>query len=189
MPKCKHLSDDFLFQRPFVLRTHAASSMPLSVALCGVPVSQVSFEIRTCFLRAGHDESEPDFKQAVNRNICKKNSDSVLQRMVCSVRILESRFCKVIRAVSIYCMISRCMDGRLSCDGSRVQKYKEVLRMARCAICDKGAHFGNNVSHSHRRSNHMWKSNIKHVSCKVNGESKKIYVCTSCLRSGRVERA
>ena len=23
--------------------------------------------------------------------------------------------------------------------------------MARCAICDKGAHFGNNVSHSHRR--------------------------------------
>ncbi len=25
--------------------------------------------------------------------------------------------------------------------------------MAKCAICGKGAHFGNNVSHSHRRSN------------------------------------
>lgn len=61
--------------------------------------------------------------------------------------------------------------------------------MARCAICDKGAHFGNNVSHSHRRSNKMWKSNIKHVTCKVNGASKKLYVCTSCLRSGKVERA
>ena len=24
--------------------------------------------------------------------------------------------------------------------------------MAKCAICEKGAHFGNNVSHSHRRS-------------------------------------
>ena len=25
--------------------------------------------------------------------------------------------------------------------------------MAKCAICGKGAHFGNAVSHSHRRSN------------------------------------
>ena len=53
----------------------------------------------------------------------------------------------------------------------------------------KGAHFGNNVSHSHRRSNRMWKSNIKSVKCNVNGAPKKIYVCTSCLRSGKVERA
>ena len=48
--------------------------------------------------------------------------------------------------------------------------------MARCAICDKGAHFGNNVSHSHRRSNKMWKSNIKSVRVKVNGGTKKMYV-------------
>ena len=61
--------------------------------------------------------------------------------------------------------------------------------MARCAICDKGAHFGIKVSHSHRRSNIMWKSNIKSVRVKVNGASKKMYVCTSCLRSGKVERA
>ena len=61
--------------------------------------------------------------------------------------------------------------------------------MAKCAICEKGAHFGNNVSHSHRRSNKMWKSNIKSVKVKVNGAAKKMYVCTSCLRSGKVERA
>ncbi|HAV00411.1 MAG TPA: 50S ribosomal protein L28, partial [Lachnospiraceae bacterium] len=24
--------------------------------------------------------------------------------------------------------------------------------MAKCAVCGKGVHFGNNVSHSHRRS-------------------------------------
>ena len=58
--------------------------------------------------------------------------------------------------------------------------------MARCAICDN---FGIKVSHSHRRSNKMWKSNIKSVRVKVNGASKKMYVCTSCLRSGKVERA
>ena len=62
--------------------------------------------------------------------------------------------------------------------------------MAKCAICEKGAHFGNNVSHSHRRSNKMWKSNVKSVKVKTaTGGAKKMYVCTSCLRSGKVERA
>lgn len=61
--------------------------------------------------------------------------------------------------------------------------------MAKCAICEKGAHFGNNVSHSHRRSNRMWKSNIKSVKVKTEGGSRKMYICTSCLRSGLVERA
>ena len=61
--------------------------------------------------------------------------------------------------------------------------------MAKCAVCEKGAYFGNNVSHSHRRSNKMWKSNIKSVRVKVNGGTKKMYVCTSCLRSDKVERA
>ena len=62
--------------------------------------------------------------------------------------------------------------------------------MAKCAICEKGAHFGIMVSHSHRRSNRMWKSNVKSVRVKTeNGGTQKIYVCTSCLRSGLVERA
>ena len=42
--------------------------------------------------------------------------------------------------------------------------------MAKCAICEKGAH-------------------VKSVRVKTEGGSKKMYVCTSCLKSGRVERA
>ncbi len=61
--------------------------------------------------------------------------------------------------------------------------------MAKCLICGKGAHFGNNVSHSHRRTNKMWKSNVQSVRVKVNGGAKKINICTSCLKSGVVERA
>lgn len=61
--------------------------------------------------------------------------------------------------------------------------------MAKCAICGKGAHFGQNVSHSHRRSNRMWKSNIKSVRVKLADGTKKMYVCTNCLKSGKVERA
>ena len=62
--------------------------------------------------------------------------------------------------------------------------------MAKCEICEKGAHFGIKVSHSHRRANRMWKSNVKSVRVLTdNGGTKKVYVCTSCLRSGMVTRA
>ena len=78
------------------------------------------------------------------------------------------------------------VSGRLRV---RPNLLKEVLLWLKCSICGKGAHFGNAVSHSHRRSNKMWKSNIKSVRVKTEGGSKKMYVCTSCLRSGKVERA
>ncbi len=61
--------------------------------------------------------------------------------------------------------------------------------MAKCAICEKGVHFGNMVSHSHRRSNKIWHSNIKSVRVKTESGSQRMYVCTSCLRSGKIERA
>lgn len=61
--------------------------------------------------------------------------------------------------------------------------------MAKCAICEKAAHFGNKVSHSHRRSNRIWNSNVKSVRVKTETGVHRMYVCTSCLRSGKVERA
>ena len=61
--------------------------------------------------------------------------------------------------------------------------------MAKCECCGKNVHFGNNVSHSHRRSNHAWNANIRKVRCKVNGGTKTMHVCTRCLKSGLVERA
>lgn len=61
--------------------------------------------------------------------------------------------------------------------------------MAKCAICGKSVQFGKNVSHSHRRTNRIWKPNIKRVRVQVNGGTKRMPVCTGCLRSGAVERA
>lgn len=61
--------------------------------------------------------------------------------------------------------------------------------MAKCDICGKGVTFGIKVSHSHRRSNKAWKPNVKKVRAIVNGNTKSIYVCTRCLRSGKVTRA
>ncbi|MDA3846313.1 MAG: 50S ribosomal protein L28 [Vallitaleaceae bacterium] len=61
--------------------------------------------------------------------------------------------------------------------------------MAKCTICDKGVHFGNQVSHSHRRSNKIWKPNIRSIKAIIDGRTQKITICSKCLRSGKVDRA
>ena len=61
--------------------------------------------------------------------------------------------------------------------------------MAKCDVCGKGVAFGIKVSHSHRRSNRTWKANVRKVKAVVNGQAKKINVCTKCLRSDKVTRA
>ena len=66
---------------------------------------------------------------------------------------------------------------------------EEVSNMAKCEFCDKGVTFGIKVSHSHRRSNRTWKPNVKRVKAIVNGTPTHVYVCTRCLRSGKVTRA
>jgi large subunit ribosomal protein L28 len=66
---------------------------------------------------------------------------------------------------------------------------KEVLEMAKCEICSKSTVFGHNVSHSVRRTNRSWKPNIRKIKINDNGTIRKARVCTSCLRSNKVERA
>ena len=65
--------------------------------------------------------------------------------------------------------------------------------MAKCEICDKSISFGNQLSitrsHISKRSTRTWKPNLRRLKAVVNGEHKRIYVCTKCLRSGKVERA
>ena len=73
--------------------------------------------------------------------------------------------------------------------GTEVRNSKEVQRMAKCEFCDKGVTFGIQVSHSHRRSNRPWKPNVKRVKAIVNGSPRQVYVCTRCMRSGKVTRA
>ena len=58
-----------------------------------------------------------------------------------------------------------------------------------CEVCGKGELSGNNVSHSHLTTKRSWKPNIQRVRANVEGEVKRVNVCTRCLRSGKVERA
>jgi large subunit ribosomal protein L28 len=57
-----------------------------------------------------------------------------------------------------------------------------------CDICGKGPGFGNNVSHSHRRTRRRWNPNVQRVRAIVAGTPKRLYVCTSCIKAGRVTR-
>ena len=58
-----------------------------------------------------------------------------------------------------------------------------------CEICGKGTMSGMNVSHSHLKTKRTWKPNIQRVRAIVDGEAKRVNVCTRCLRSGKVTRA
>ncbi len=58
-----------------------------------------------------------------------------------------------------------------------------------CYICERKRQAGNKISHSNRHSKRRWKPNIKRVKAIVEGSPKSIYVCTKCLRSGKVIRS
>ena len=62
------------------------------------------------------------------------------------------------------------------------------VQMAKCSVCGKGVAFGHNVSHSNRKTNRTWKPNIRRVKAVVNGTNTTVYVCSRCLRSGKIER-
>ncbi len=59
----------------------------------------------------------------------------------------------------------------------------------RCEICDKGPMSGNHVSHAHNTTRRRFLPNLHHVRAQINGQTKKIRVCSGCLRSGKVVKA
>ncbi len=70
----------------------------------------------------------------------------------------------------------------------RTADPQELTVSAVCDICAKGPGFGHNVSHSHRRTNRRFNPNIQRVRAVVNGTPKRLNVCTSCLKAGKVSR-
>jgi large subunit ribosomal protein L28 len=60
---------------------------------------------------------------------------------------------------------------------------------ANCEICGKGPGFGHTISHSHIRTKRRFNPNIQRVRALVQGSPKRIDVCTSCLKAGKVQRA
>ena len=66
----------------------------------------------------------------------------------------------------------------------------EQIEMAQvCDICGKGPQFGNNISHAHNVTKRRWNVNLQAVKALVNGNPKRIRVCTSCIKTGKIAKA
>lgn len=61
--------------------------------------------------------------------------------------------------------------------------------MAKCEICGKSIQVGNNVSHSNKKSKTVWRPNVKRIKVLEDNRPTRKYVCTRCIRSGKVQKA
>jgi large subunit ribosomal protein L28 len=66
-----------------------------------------------------------------------------------------------------------------------------------CALCGKRPSFGNKVSrlgrhavtrHVKSRTRRQWRPNIQRVRAVIDGRVRRIYVCTSCIKAGKVQK-
>jgi large subunit ribosomal protein L28 len=57
-----------------------------------------------------------------------------------------------------------------------------------CEVCGKKPSFGMSVSHSHRRNRRRWNPNIQRVRAIVGGSPRRLSVCTSCIKAGKVQK-
>ncbi|MDQ6782125.1 MAG: 50S ribosomal protein L28 [Actinomycetota bacterium] len=58
-----------------------------------------------------------------------------------------------------------------------------------CEVCGKHPSFGMSISHSHRRTKRRWNPNIQTVRAVQDGTVKRVDVCTSCIRAGKITKA
>lgn len=58
-----------------------------------------------------------------------------------------------------------------------------------CEICGKSPVAGHRISHAHNVTNRQFKPNLRKVRAATEGGSRRVRVCTRCLRSGKVTKA
>ncbi len=55
-----------------------------------------------------------------------------------------------------------------------------------CEICGKRPMVGYSVSHAHNKTKKRWYPNLQKVRTVRNGQTVRIRVCTTCIKSGLV---
>ncbi len=58
----------------------------------------------------------------------------------------------------------------------------------RCEICDRGTVSGHSISHAHNLTNRTWKPNLQRMRAVIGGKTRRVWVCTRCVRSGKVQK-
>jgi large subunit ribosomal protein L28 len=57
-----------------------------------------------------------------------------------------------------------------------------------CAICGKQPSFGNSRSHSMVATRRRFNPNLQRVRILLGGKATRAYVCTRCLKAGKVQK-
>lgn len=57
-----------------------------------------------------------------------------------------------------------------------------------CAICGKKPRVGSNISHAHNVTKRRFYPNVQKMKISIDGKVKSTYVCTRCIRSGKVNK-
>lgn len=58
-----------------------------------------------------------------------------------------------------------------------------------CHVCSKGPSFGHSRSHSMVATNRRFDPNLQRVRINDAGTPRRVYVCTRCLKAGKVTKA
>lgn len=69
------------------------------------------------------------------------------------------------------------------------ESEQQNIMAKQCEICGKTPVVGRQVSHAHNVSARRFEPNLQTVRASVNGGTKRLRVCTRCLRSGKVIKA
>lgn len=57
-----------------------------------------------------------------------------------------------------------------------------------CEFCGKGTTFGHKISHAHNVTNRPFEANLQKVRATIDGRNRRVWACTRCIRSGRVQK-
>ncbi|HMA69342.1 MAG TPA: 50S ribosomal protein L28 [Candidatus Mcinerneyibacterium sp.] len=55
----------------------------------------------------------------------------------------------------------------------------------KCYFCGKSSMIGNKVSKSNNRTRRRFKPNLQKVTIEVDGQKKKVFACTKCIKAGK----
>jgi large subunit ribosomal protein L28 len=58
-----------------------------------------------------------------------------------------------------------------------------------CVVCGKGPSFGHSRSHSMVATKRRFDPNLQRVRIFLDGVARRAYVCTRCLKAGKVQKA
>ena len=73
------------------------------------------------------------------------------------------------------------------CEAGRLYSRSGMSKV--CHICAKGPSFGHSRSHSMVATNRRFDPNLQRVRIDDGGTPRRVYVCTRCLKAGKVTKA